>query len=164
MRAGFPYPSTPIEREAFRAVVAEERPSRMPPPGPLPLDSIDEILLLMAWFRAHPDALRRTTPLRRLDPPRRCNPRGHFRIVRAQPITSLTSYTSILSDAAILASYLPPCPVVRVRRAADTTGSRRFTMIQIALAGAITGLCVAAPLQAQRARNRHSASLPMPAT
>ena len=32
------------------------------PLGPLPLESIDEILLLMAWFRAHPDALRRTTP------------------------------------------------------------------------------------------------------
>ena len=25
------------------------------------LDSIDEVLLMMAWFRAHPDALRRTT-------------------------------------------------------------------------------------------------------
>ena len=31
--------------------------------GPLPLESVDEILLLMSWFRAHPDALRRTTPL-----------------------------------------------------------------------------------------------------
>jgi hypothetical protein len=30
--------------------------------GPLPLESIDEVLLMMAWFRAHPDALRRTTP------------------------------------------------------------------------------------------------------
>jgi excinuclease ABC subunit C len=61
VRAAFPYPATPIEREAFRAVVAEEE--RRPPPfvGPLPLDAIDEILLLMAWFRAHPEALRRTS-------------------------------------------------------------------------------------------------------
>jgi hypothetical protein len=30
--------------------------------APLPLDSIDEVLLMMSWFRAHPEALRRTTP------------------------------------------------------------------------------------------------------
>jgi hypothetical protein len=30
--------------------------------GPLPLESIDEVLLMMAWFRAHPEALRRTSP------------------------------------------------------------------------------------------------------
>jgi hypothetical protein len=28
----------------------------------LPLDAVDEVLLMMAWFRAHPDALRRTSP------------------------------------------------------------------------------------------------------
>ena len=62
VRAAFPYPATPIEHEAFRAVVAEEVRQPPPPSGPLPLDSIDEVLLMMAWFRAHPDALRRTTP------------------------------------------------------------------------------------------------------
>jgi excinuclease ABC subunit C len=62
VRSTFPYPETPIEREAFRAVVAAEVAKPAPPPGPLPLESIDEILLLMTWFRAHPDALRRTTP------------------------------------------------------------------------------------------------------
>jgi excinuclease ABC subunit C len=61
VRATFPYPSTPIEHEAFRAVVAEEAARPAPPSGPLPLESIDEILLLMSWFRAHPDALRRTS-------------------------------------------------------------------------------------------------------
>jgi excinuclease ABC subunit C len=61
VRASFPYPSTPIEHEAFRAVVAEEAARPSPPAGPLPLESIDEILLLMSWFRAHPDALRRTS-------------------------------------------------------------------------------------------------------
>ena len=61
VRASFPYPNTPIEHEAFRAVVAEEAARPAPPVGPLPLDAIDEILLLMSWFRAHPEALRRTS-------------------------------------------------------------------------------------------------------
>jgi excinuclease ABC subunit C len=61
VRASFAYPSTPIEHEAFRAVVAEEAARPTPPVGPLPPDSIDEILLLMSWFRAHPEALRRTS-------------------------------------------------------------------------------------------------------
>ena len=60
--ASFPYPSTPIEREAFQAVVAAEAAAPSTPVGPLPLESIDEILLLMSWFRAHPEALRRTSP------------------------------------------------------------------------------------------------------
>lgn len=66
VRASFPYPSTPIEHEAFCAVVADElaRADAESPanPGSLPPEAIDEILLMMAWFRAHPDALRRTTP------------------------------------------------------------------------------------------------------
>jgi excinuclease ABC subunit C len=62
VRASYPFPATPIEHEAFRAVVAEE--SRQPgrAAGPLPLDAVDEVLLMMSWFRTHPDALRRTTP------------------------------------------------------------------------------------------------------
>jgi excinuclease ABC subunit C len=62
VRASFPYPATPIEHEAFRAVVADEASQPPAPAGPLPMDSIDEVLLMMAWFRAHPDALRRTSP------------------------------------------------------------------------------------------------------
>lgn len=62
VRASFPYPSTPIEHEAFRGVVAEEARQPDPTSGPLPLDAVDEVLLMMTWFRAHPDALRRTTP------------------------------------------------------------------------------------------------------
>jgi excinuclease ABC subunit C len=62
VRASFPYPATPIEDEAFRAVVAEEARQPSAPIGHLPLDSIDEVLLMMSWFRAHPDALRRTSP------------------------------------------------------------------------------------------------------
>jgi excinuclease ABC subunit C len=62
VRASFPYPTTPIEQEAFRAAVADEIRRPEPSTGPLPLDSIDEVLLMMAWFRAHPDALGRTSP------------------------------------------------------------------------------------------------------
>jgi excinuclease ABC subunit C len=62
VRASYPYPATPIEHEAFRAVVAAEMSQPPAPAGPLPLESIDEVLLMMAWFRAHPEALRRTTP------------------------------------------------------------------------------------------------------
>ena len=58
----FPYPTTPIEHEAFRAVVAEEAAAAGPAGRPLPPEAIDEILLMMSWFRAHPEALRRTTP------------------------------------------------------------------------------------------------------
>lgn len=63
VRATFADPTTPLETEAFRAVVTAELAREEALPGPLPLESVDEILLLMAWFRAHPDALRNTTPL-----------------------------------------------------------------------------------------------------
>lgn len=62
VRASFPYPSTPIEHAAFREVVTEEARRPSSSTQPLPLDAVDEVLLMMAWFRAHPDALRRTTP------------------------------------------------------------------------------------------------------
>lgn len=63
VKAAFPYPSTPIEREAFRAVVAEELVRDEPAPGPLNTGTLDETLLLLRWFRKHPEALRRTEPL-----------------------------------------------------------------------------------------------------
>lgn len=63
VRAVYAWPATPIEREAFRAVVREELERPLPPGWPLPLENLDEILLLMSWFRRHPEALRRTTPL-----------------------------------------------------------------------------------------------------
>lgn len=63
VRATFPYPATPIEREAFRSVVAEELARTEPVAGPLPGATVDETLLLLSWFRNHPEALRRTEPL-----------------------------------------------------------------------------------------------------
>ena len=47
VRASYPAPTTPIECEAFRAVVEEEAAKPGTPLGPLPLESLDEILLLM---------------------------------------------------------------------------------------------------------------------
>jgi len=63
VRACFPFPTTPIERIAFGAVVKNELAREEPSTGPLPLEAIDEILLLMSWFRVHPEGLKRTTPL-----------------------------------------------------------------------------------------------------
>jgi excinuclease ABC subunit C len=59
--AQYPWPATPIEREAFRGVVSNHLAEPAPPPWPLPLERIDEILMMMAWFRRHPDSLRRTS-------------------------------------------------------------------------------------------------------
>jgi excinuclease ABC subunit C len=61
VRACYPWPATPIEQEAFRGVVATEQSRPVEPPGPLASGAIDEMLLIMSWFRRHPDALRRTT-------------------------------------------------------------------------------------------------------
>ncbi len=63
VRHSYPWPGTPIEHEAFRAVVQAELSKPVPPPGPLPFQRLDEILLVMAWFRRHPEAFRRTTKL-----------------------------------------------------------------------------------------------------
>jgi excinuclease ABC subunit C len=63
VRATFPFPTTPIETEAFRAVVREELERSEPPAGLLPVGKLDEMLVVMSWFRRHPDAFRRTTKL-----------------------------------------------------------------------------------------------------
>lgn len=64
VRASAPAPRTPIEREAFRALVAEHTGPE-PSAGPLPVSAIDETLLLLSWFRRHPTALRHAVPLDR---------------------------------------------------------------------------------------------------
>jgi len=63
VRACYPWPATPLEQEAFRGVVASERAEPEPPPGPLEPGQIEEMLLVMSWFRRHPEALRHTTRL-----------------------------------------------------------------------------------------------------
>jgi len=59
--ASAPAPHTPIEREAFRALVAEH--ASQPAPEVLDPSDLDEMLLLLAWFRKRPSALKRTVPL-----------------------------------------------------------------------------------------------------
>lgn len=63
VRASYPWPGTPIEQEAFRGVVRDELTRPSPALGPLPFQHLDEILLLMGWFRRHPETFRRTSPL-----------------------------------------------------------------------------------------------------
>lgn len=68
VRASASAPHTPIEREAFRALVAVHAAPEHEPSA-LPIEAIDETLLLLSWFRRHPAALRRTAPLqRRIEP------------------------------------------------------------------------------------------------
>ena len=62
VRASAPAPRTPIEQEAFRALVAEHAGPE-DAAGPLPKDAIDETILLLSWFRRRAGALRRTVPL-----------------------------------------------------------------------------------------------------
>jgi excinuclease ABC subunit C len=65
VRATFPWPDSPIEREAFKAVVRQEMAKEEPATGPLPSATLDEMLLLLRWFRQNPEALRRTESLER---------------------------------------------------------------------------------------------------
>lgn len=60
--ASAPAPHTPIEREAFRALVAQHV-SGEPDPTAVTADTVDETLLLLRWFRRNPGALRRTVSL-----------------------------------------------------------------------------------------------------
>lgn len=62
VRATYPWPGTPIEEAAFRAVVATDL-AQPEPAGPLDPGTVEEMLLVMSWFRRHPEALRRTTKL-----------------------------------------------------------------------------------------------------
>ncbi|MGQ0703414.1 MAG: nuclease [Gemmatimonadales bacterium] len=61
VRAVYPWPTTPIEREAFRAVAQNALAGAIPTRSSS--ESIEEMLLVMRWFRRHPEALRRTTPI-----------------------------------------------------------------------------------------------------
>ena len=63
VRACYPDPVTPLEREAFEAVVAEERSRPAEPVGRIDPERLHQRLLIMSWFRTHPDAWRRTAPL-----------------------------------------------------------------------------------------------------
>ena len=63
VRACYPDPVSPIEREAFAAVVREERARTMPATSRVDAERLQQRLLVMSWFRAKPEAWRRTQPL-----------------------------------------------------------------------------------------------------
>ncbi|MGE3524906.1 MAG: nuclease [Gemmatimonadales bacterium] len=63
VRANYPFPATPIEDQAFRAVVRDEMAQPPPAIEANGAELLDEVLLVMSWFRRHPEALRRTTRL-----------------------------------------------------------------------------------------------------
>jgi excinuclease ABC subunit C len=62
IRATAPAPRTPIEISAFRSLVSEHV-GQEGSAGPLPATAIDEMVLLLGWFRKHPAALGRTVAL-----------------------------------------------------------------------------------------------------
>jgi len=63
VRATYPDPVSPIEREAFAAVVRQERNRPAPSPERVDAERLQQRLLVMSWFRTRPDAWRRTQPL-----------------------------------------------------------------------------------------------------
>lgn len=63
VRASYPDPVSPLEREAFGAVVRTELEREAEPPGRVDAERLHQRLLVMSWFRNRPDAWRRTTPL-----------------------------------------------------------------------------------------------------
>ena len=62
VRASAPAPHTPIEREAFDALVRQHAKPE-PESKAIPAQSVDETLIILQWFRRHPGALSRTVPL-----------------------------------------------------------------------------------------------------
>ncbi len=64
VRATAPAPHSPLEIQAFRALVAEHAGPEHEPSA-IPTEAIDETLLLLSWFRRHPAAFRRTVRLQR---------------------------------------------------------------------------------------------------
>lgn len=70
IRACYPDPVSPLEREAFAAVVREECAAPVGPLSRIEPERLHQRLLVMSWFRTRPEAWRRTVPLERwLDAP-----------------------------------------------------------------------------------------------
>ncbi|MEO5824364.1 MAG: GIY-YIG nuclease family protein [Gemmatimonadales bacterium] len=63
VRGGWPDPTTPLEREAFRAAVRDERARAVAPIHLVHPDRLHERLLVMHWFRTRPDSWRRTVKM-----------------------------------------------------------------------------------------------------
>jgi hypothetical protein len=65
VRAEAPWPRTPIERAAFAASVERHAADLEPAPAARSAGEMDQLLLVMSWFRRHPDEYDATTPFSR---------------------------------------------------------------------------------------------------
>jgi excinuclease UvrABC nuclease subunit len=63
VRACYPDPVSPLEREMFAGAVRTECAKPMAPVHRVDAERLHERLLVMSWFRQHPEAWRRTEPL-----------------------------------------------------------------------------------------------------
>ena len=63
VRALAPWPRTPIERGAFAASVARWAGTPVAGPAAHTAPEMDELLLVMSWFRQHPEEFESTKPL-----------------------------------------------------------------------------------------------------
>ena len=63
IRACYPDPVSPLEREMFAAAVTDECSKPMTPAHSVDAERLHERLLVMSWFRTRPEAWRRTTGL-----------------------------------------------------------------------------------------------------
>lgn len=62
VRAVAAVPSTPIEREAFAALVRRHTQDPEPAPVARTGHEMGQLMLVMSWFRAHPEEYERTSP------------------------------------------------------------------------------------------------------
>jgi len=63
VRAVAAWPKTPIEREAFAAEVTRASAQPLAGPAARTATEMDELLLVMSWFRQHPEEFESTSPL-----------------------------------------------------------------------------------------------------
>jgi excinuclease ABC subunit C len=68
VRVTYPEPVSPLEREAFEAALEAEISKPTEVPGRVSAERLHQRLLVMSWFRTHPDAWRRTEPLKQAAP------------------------------------------------------------------------------------------------
>lgn len=62
VRAEAPWPRTPIEQEAFAATVRRHTADPEPAPAARSAPNMDQLLLVMSWFRQHPEEFEAASP------------------------------------------------------------------------------------------------------
>jgi excinuclease ABC subunit C len=65
IKAEAPVPRTPIEQAAFKAEVLTHALDPAPAPAARSAGEMDQLLLVMSWFRQHPEEYRHVTPFKR---------------------------------------------------------------------------------------------------